>query len=143
VELRKHATVTDIADGDTIEVRQRGRLRDVRLVGIDTPEVYFGEECGGADASASIRQMLSVGSRVSLVRDPTQDNRDSYDRLLRYIERRGRDVGRRQIRRGWAKVYVFESPFQRLPSFRRAEARARNADRGVWTHCGGDFHDPI
>ena len=124
-DLRKRATVTDIADGDTIEVRQRGRLRDVRLVGIDTPEVFFGAECGGAEASNSIKRMLQVGDRVTLIRDPTQDNRDAFDRLLRYVERGDRDIGRRQVRQGWAKVFVFESPFRRVGKYRKAQSRAR------------------
>lgn len=140
---RRSATVTSIADGDTISVNIRGRERDVRLIGIDTPEVYFGEECGGAAASASIKRMLSIGDRVRLVRDPSQDNRDHYDRLLRYVERRGRDINRAQVRKGWAMVYVFEAPFQRLGSYRRAEDRARSRDRGVWGRCGGDFHGPL
>ena len=142
-DLRKRATVTDIADGDTIEVRQRGRLRDVRLVGIDTPEVFFGAECGGAEASDSIKRMLEVGDRVTLIRDPTQDNRDAFDRLLRYVERGDRDIGRRQVRQGWAKVFVFESPFRRVGKYRKAESRARADDRGVWDRCGGDFHQPL
>src|SRR3954453_23848657 len=37
---RDRAKVVDIADGDTIKVRRNGRTRDVRLIGIDTPEVY-------------------------------------------------------------------------------------------------------
>jgi endonuclease YncB( thermonuclease family) len=60
----KRATVTDIADGDTIEVRVGDRTEDVRLIGIDTPEIYFGAECGGTAASRSINRMLSVGDRV-------------------------------------------------------------------------------
>jgi endonuclease YncB( thermonuclease family) len=139
----KLATVSDIADGDTIEVRRKGRAEDVRLIGIDTPEVYFSEECGGAQASASIKQMLEVGDRVKLVRDRSQDNRDSFDRLLRYVIRKERDIGKRQIRKGWAEVYVFERPFQRVGKYRKAQSRARADDRGVWNRCGGDFHQPL
>jgi len=67
---RKHkaARVVSVTDGDTIEVRQRGRTRDVRLIGIDTPEVSFGLECGGRQASKSMKQMLSPGDRVRLIR---------------------------------------------------------------------------
>jgi endonuclease YncB( thermonuclease family) len=140
---RKRATVTDVAEGDTIEVRHRGRLRDVRLVGIDTPEVFFGAECGGAEASDSIKRMLEVGEKVTLIRDSSQDNRDAFNRLLRYIEHGGRDIGRRQIRRGWAKVFVFESPFQRVSKYRKVQKRARADDRGVWGRRGGDFHQPL
>jgi endonuclease YncB( thermonuclease family) len=140
---KKRAIVVGIADGDTIKVRRRRHTEDVRLIGIDTPEVYFGAECGGAQASASLKRMLSVGNRVRLIRDRSQDNRDSYDRLLRYVERHGRDVGRRQIRKGWASVYVFERPFQRVGKYRGAQSKARRSDRGVWDRCGGDFHQPL
>ena len=83
--------------------------------------------------------MLEVGDRVTLIRDPTQDNRDAFDRLLRYVERGDRDIGRRQVRKGWAKVFVFE----RVGKYRKAESRARADDRGVWDRCGGDFHQPL
>ena len=139
----QRATVSGIADGDTIEVRLKGRTEDVRLVGIDTPEVYSGEECGGARASDSIRHMLDTGDRVRLFRDRSQDNRDRYGRLLRYVERSGRDIARKQVRKGWAKVYVFETPFERLGGYRRAQRQAREAGRGVWSRCDGDFHDPL
>lgn len=142
-DLRDRGRVTDIADGDTISVELRGREESIRLIGIDTPEVYFGEECGGAAASRSINRMLEPGDRVTLIRDPSQDNRDSYNRLLRYVVHGGRDVGRVQIRRGWAAVFVFEERFDRVGSYRRAQRKARHADRGVWRRCDGDFHDPL
>lgn len=84
-----------------------------------------------------------VGDRVTLIRDPTQDNRDAFDRLLRYVERGDRDIGRRQVRQGWAKVFVFEIPFRRVGKYRKAQSRARADDRGVWDRCGGDFHQPL
>lgn len=143
VAAGKSATVTDIADGDTIEVRIGQRVEDVRLIGIDTPEVYFGAECGGAAASRSINRMLDVGDQVNLIRDRSQDNRDAYDRLLRYVERNGKDIGRKQIRKGWATPYVYEVPFNRVGSYRRARDQARARDTGVWERCGGDFHLPL
>lgn len=70
------AVVDHVVDGDTIEVRIRGREEYVRFVGIDTPEVFGGVECGGPEASASMNRMLQPGDRVKLVRDRSQDNRD-------------------------------------------------------------------
>lgn len=137
------ATVVSVTDGDTIKVQRRGRERDVRIIGIDTPEVFFGEECGGAQASASMKKLLDPGDRVKLIRDPSQDGRDAFDRLLRYVEIGGRDVGRKQIRRGWAQVYVFETPFERVRSYRRQRDGARQHDRGAWRRCDGDFHQPL
>lgn len=139
----KTARVVEVTDGDTIDVEIRGREETIRLIGIDTPEVFFGEECGGADASGSMERLLESGDRVRLIRDRSQDNRDAYDRLLRYVEHGTRDLGRTQIRRGHAAVYVFEDPFQRLGSYERAERRAESRDAGVWGACGGDFHLPL
>lgn len=126
-------------------IRARGTRRrhyDVRLIGIDTPEKYGGRECGSAGASRSMRRLAGFGLRVLLITDPTQDLYDRYGRLLAYVLRRGsgRDLGRTQIARGWAKVYVFDRPFRRVHRYRRSAHRARNADRGVWGRCGGDFH---
>jgi endonuclease YncB( thermonuclease family) len=131
------ARVVSVVDGDTIKVKLKGRTRDVRLIGIDTPEVYGGAECGGREASRSMKRALDRGDRVKLIRDFSQDNRDRYRRLLRYVERKGSDLGRRQVRDGWAKPYVYERPFKRLRSYRRAKHKAKRADRGVWGKCGG------
>ena len=83
------------------------------------------------------------GDRVRLIPDRTQDARDQYGRLLRYVERNGRDVGKRQVRDGWAMTYVYEAPFKRLPPYRDAERQADGAHRGVWGRCGGDFHKAL
>lgn len=139
----QRARVVSVTDGDTIKVRFKGRARDVRLIGIDTPEVYGGVECGGRAASRSMERKLDGGDRVKLVKDFSQDGRDRYGRLLRYVERHDRDVGKRQVAQGWAKVYVYNSnSFKRVRKYRRAKRRARSHDRGVWGRCGGDFHRP-
>lgn len=139
-KLARGARVVSVTDGDTIKVRVKRRKRDVRLIGIDTPEVYGGVECGGRAASRSMKRMLDRGDRVRLIRDRSQDNRDRYGRILRYVKRKGRDVGKRQIRHGWAKPYVYERPFKKLRSYRKAKRQAKRNNRGVWGRCGGRFH---
>ena len=133
--LSSGARVAYVVDGDTIRVFIGRRDRYVRLIGIDTPEVYGTVECGGPAASRSMKRMLRPGQRVRLVRDPTQDSHDFYGRQLRYVIHGGRDLGRRQLRRGWARVYVFDRAFRRLPSYRRSQRRARSAGRGIWSRC--------
>ena len=137
------AKVISVTDGDTVKVQQKGTEEDVRLIGIDTPEVYFGEECGGEAASESMDGLLAPGDRVKLIRDRSQDDRDRYGRLLRYVEKKGRDVGRKQLHRGLAEVYVFETPFERVRSYRRQRDEAEAHNRGSWKTCHGDFHLPV
>jgi endonuclease YncB( thermonuclease family) len=71
-------------DGDTIALRNGQR---VRLVQIDTPEVFFGVECYGRAASRTTKALLPVGSRVRLFVEPATDRVDQYGRLLRYVVR--------------------------------------------------------
>jgi endonuclease YncB( thermonuclease family) len=85
--------VTRVVDGDTLEL---GNGETVRLVGIDTPEVG---ECGYDRATAALAGLVS-GKQVRLVR--SDEDRDHYDRLLRYVDLGGTDAGLRQIRNGLA-----------------------------------------
>lgn len=129
--------VVKVTDGDTLKVRVDGvGIRDVRILGIDTPEVYFQRECGGRDASARMAVLAPVGSRVVLTSDSSQADRDRYGRWLRYVARRGNDVGKAQLRAGLATTYVYrDDPFVRTRAYRRVEARARRSGRGLWSRC--------
>lgn len=136
--------VVAVVDGDTLKVKLGVKDVYVRLIGIDTPEVVrpgVPQECGGPQASASMRSLVSPGYEVELIRDRSQDDRDRYGRLLRYAELDGTDLAREQVARGWAEVYVYDSnPYARLGAFKKASAGARDHGRGVWDACGGDFH---
>ena len=130
--------ITDVVDGDTIKVAADGGGEyTVRLIGIDTPETHHPErpvECGGRRATAALAGF--AGRPVTLRTDPTQDIYDRYDRLLAYASSEGESLQERQLRRGWARVYVYDRrPFARLGAFRAAERRARAAGRGIWGLC--------
>lgn len=131
--------VTEVVDGDTVDVRlSNGKVRRVRMVGIDTPEVYGGVECGGPQASRSLKRLAPAGTRVKLVSDRTQDRVDRYGRILRYVVKRstGADINRKQIARGWARVYVYDNdPFERVGGYRKSQRAAKAAPRGIWKVC--------
>ncbi len=100
----------------------------MRLIGIDTPELaHFGdpEECGAARATSAIERF--IGRKVRLRRDVTQDARDRYDRLLRYVDRPGTartsaDFADRPRPRGRIRL---RDPFTRLASYERAADAAQ------------------
>jgi endonuclease YncB( thermonuclease family) len=142
---RIRARVVKAVDGDTIQVRarsRRNRLISVRLLGIDTPEKYGGLECGARQASAFMNRFLK-GRRVKLITDPSQDRRDRYGRLLAYVSHKGRLAQLAILAHGLAKVYAFNGRFRRIHAFKKAQSRARDAGRGAWSECGGDFHHPL
>lgn len=126
--------MVSVTDGDTIEVAAAGIPDEtIRLIGIDTPEVYGGIECGGREASAEMERLAT--GMVTVRTDPTQDRRDRYGRLLAYIDKAGRDLGRVMVARGLAPAYVYDNEFSRYPAYRKAESKARAARRGSWKHC--------
>ncbi|PVG80764.1 hypothetical protein DDE18_21165 [Nocardioides gansuensis] len=137
VVKRNVGNVVKVTDGDTLKVRIRGvGIRDVRLIGIDTPEKYGQRECGAVKATDSMHRWAPVGSSVVLFSDPSQADRDRYDRLLRYVERKGRDVGRAQVFTGHAQVYVYNNdPFRRTADYRRVERQAKAQGRSLWSEC--------
>jgi endonuclease YncB( thermonuclease family) len=125
-----------VVDGDTVVVRldRSRRLADIRLVGIDTPEMSTG--CAGEAAKRMAERMLPRGTRVVLVSDPTQDLADRYGRLLRYVMRGSTDINKRLVKRGYATVYVYDNtPFQRTRAYRAAAAYARSHQAGLWAGC--------
>ena len=132
----QRAHVIHVVDGDTVDVRlASGAKRRVRLLGIDTPEVYGGVECGGSQASRSMNRMAPKGTRVRLTSDPSQDLKDRYGRLLRYVTKTstGTDVNRRQVYKGLARVYVYaHHPFNRVDGYRKAQRSAKNHHAGIW-----------
>ena len=137
--LRQRARVVRVVDGDTVDVRlASGAQRRVRMLGIDTPEVYGGVECGGPAASRALARLLPVGTPVRLTSDPTQDKVDRYGRILRYVTKAstGRDMDYLQVRRGHARVYVYQHhPFRRVSAYRAAQQAAQAHHLGLWGSC--------
>lgn len=142
------ASVVDVVDGDTIEVRLAdGRTDRVRLLGVDTPEVHTANEPGefegvpdtdaGADClraaghnATAFMQRRVLDASVTLVFDPLADRRGTYDRLLAYVQLDGRDVNQRLVDRGHARLY--DSEFTRSASYAETEATAKAEQRGLW-----------
>ncbi len=134
--LAFRAWVVDVVDGDTIDVRRLGsrKMYRVRLLGIDTPEVYGGKECGGE--AASRRMGLMAKGFVRVRTDPTQPKRDRYNRLLAYVSKGRKDLNKRMVSLGLARVYVVGKRFSAYRTYKRAQVRARSAGRGSWGRCG-------
>ena len=137
---RSRAQLERVVDGDTLVGTIGDREERVRLIGIDTPESVKPDapvECGGKAASRAMERRVAGHRAVRLMTDPTQDRRDGFGRLLRYVELPGgTDLGKAQVRDGWAEVYVYDDvPFRRVDAYRAAERRAADEGRGVHGRC--------
>jgi endonuclease YncB( thermonuclease family) len=134
--------IDHVTDGDTVVLRNGQR---VRLVQIDTPEVFFGRECYGKAASLRTKLMLPPGTRVRLFPEPVTDRVDSYGRLLRYVVRArdGVNVNIRLVAVGAAAPYFYRHRRGKYANRLEALAKRARAKRlGLWRICPRTPYDP-
>ena len=122
-----------VVDGDTIDVspRAEGKTR-VHLIGVDTPEVFGGEQPCGPEASDFTTEQLE-GKDVTLEFD--EDRIDPYDRALAYVwvpDLGGELFNETLVRQGLATVDTFEPNVKYEDRFLSAESEAKAEGIGVW-----------
>lgn len=131
------ATVQKVIDGDTIDVVVDGKRERVRLIGIDAPEVEYEDklaDCFAGESAARLKDLIG-GKTVSLSSDPTQEDRDSYDRLLRFVYLPDNtNINKKMIEEGYAYEYTYKGiPYQYQKEFQDAESEAKKLKKGFWT----------
>jgi len=121
------AEVTDVIDGDTIEVMVGGVREKVRYIGVDTPE----QGQPGYERATEVNEGLLEGQTVYLESDIT--NRDKYGRLLRYIWLAdGRMVDEELVRAGVAVPVAYEPDTKYRDRFEQAATEAWKSGMGFW-----------
>jgi len=136
-DTREVATLVKVVDGDTIAVSINGKSETIRVIGIDTPEVDDPRkttECFGKEASEMANDIFEGNKTVLLESDPTQGDRDKYNRFLRYVWIDDvTDFGKLMIDSGYASEYTYDLPYKYKNKYKQAEQKARDAKKGLWT----------
>lgn len=121
------AVVTQIIDGDTIDVEINGETYRVRYIGMDTPE--RDEPLFREAAEANAR--LVAGQTVILVKDVSETDR--YGRLLRYVYLEdGTFVNGELVRRGFAQASSYPPDIALQETLTSLQRTAVNAGTGLW-----------
>jgi micrococcal nuclease len=135
--------VVKVVDGDTVDVQLNGQTVRLRLIGLNTPETVDPRrpvECFGKEASAHAKQLLN-GQTVYLENDPSQQERDQYGRLLRYVWLTdGRLFNLQMIAEGYAYEYTYDLPYKYQSAFKSAQKNASSNNLGLWSPqtCSGN-----
>jgi micrococcal nuclease len=125
---RVSARVTKHTDGDTLWLSGIGK---VRLIGIDTPEVFSGVECYGRRAAAFVRRVLPLRSEVRYRLGA--EERDRYGRALAYVWLDdGRFLNRLLLARGYAQTLTIPPNVEYVDDFAAAAQGARGRGLGLW-----------
>ncbi|MFH1182732.1 MAG: thermonuclease family protein [Candidatus Moraniibacteriota bacterium] len=130
------ARITNVVDGDTIDISTGER---VRYVGVDTPETKHPikkVQCFGKEASEKNKELVE-GKEVRLEKDVS--NKDRYGRLLRYVYLPAGQAGIGDLfindylaRNGFAHAATFPPDVKFSKQFLEAEREARDNQRGLW-----------
>jgi len=116
--------VTNIVDGDTLDLNSSDR---VRFSGINTPETG---ECYYQEAKDKLKSLV-LNKEVYVERDIT--NGDKYGRLLRYIYVENVLVNSVLVQGGYARVYdKYASDTKRYSELKQIELIAKNNSLGIW-----------
>jgi micrococcal nuclease len=126
-----------VVDGDTIDVSLGGQTQRVRLIGVDTPEVFGGTDCFGPEASAFTKTRLAPGLPVTLEKDVSETDR--FGRLLRYVYMPdGIMFNELLVAEGYAQVATFPPDVKYQERFLAAQRAAREQGKGLWSGCVDD-----
>lgn len=124
-----------VVDGDTVMVGVNSRSEYVRLIGIDSPEPHdpSGPECYANEATEHLKELARTGL-VVLHTDESQGTRDTYGRLLAYVELPdGTDLGEAMLRDGYAREFTYDQPYARRDAYIAAENEALETQSGLWS----------
>ena len=121
------AVVTQIIDGDTIDVEINGETYRVRYIGMDTPERDEPLFMEAAEANAR----LVANQTVILVKDVSETDR--YGRLLRYVYLEdGTFVNGELVRKGYAQTSTYPPDVAFQDTFTELQRMAVNVGAGLW-----------
>jgi micrococcal nuclease len=130
------AKVTRVVDGDTIEVLMNGKIEDIRMLLLDTPETKHPSkpvEPFGPEASKFAKETLegkTVGIEVGL------EERDNYGRLLAYVWIGSKTYQERVLEKGLGVTAYLYNDLRMLEQFHKAQNIGRDKKIGVWSIPG-------
>ena len=113
----------EIIDGDTFRLANGDT---VRLIGIDAPELSQ----PGGEVSREYLAHLLLGKPITLERG--SEDRDNYNRLLRFVYIGNLCINEEMIRQGYAEArYLPESPIREY--YLQLEIQAEITRAGLWS----------
>lgn len=126
-----HAIVTNVVDGDTIDLDSGVRIRYIL---VDTPESTNGAtDCFGQNAK-TFNTDLVLNKEVELTYDVEREDR--FGRTLAYVSVGEVDVNATLVDRGYGCVlFIPPDGESRHDEFEALEATAKAEGRGMWGQC--------
>ena len=132
------ATVLEVVDGDTLDVRIHTTTERVRLIGIDAPEVVEPAACFAHNATEYLRSLVAGAGGIVILEKDRSDT-DRFGRLLRYVwlDARGKRLllNEALAAGGYVRADAYPPDVKYQDRLFTAEHTARSENRGLWAAC--------
>ena len=126
-----------VYDGDTFQIKRKGKETKVRMIGIDAPESVASEEYGkpntkeGKNTAEYVKKLI-YDKNVYLEFD--QETEDQYGRLLAYVYLSDETTMVEEIllSEGYVQVMTIRPNTRYAERFLEIQNKARNDGKGYW-----------
>lgn len=127
-----YAELISAHDGDTVRVLDHGQVHNIRLLGLDTPEID--QAPWGSRAREALCAALNScrkGTKLSYEYDVQR--KDKYKRDLAYVyNARGEMLNELLLKSGYAVVLILEPNTRYATKLKNAEVYARSRELAIW-----------
>lgn len=130
------ARLLKVTDGDSLRVQLDSGPIEIRLHGIDAPELRPRRQRFGPEATKVLASLLTT---APLEIEPVEQDR--YDRMVARVYVDGRDVSAAMLESGFAWAYR-DYLNSETRHYCDLEAAARTAGRGIWVGKPAGWHAP-
>jgi micrococcal nuclease len=127
--LGEETKVIRIIDGDTFETVSGEK---VRMIGINAPEI---SDIFGLEAKEHLENLIE-NKYITLIGDQLSNDKDMYQRLLRYVYLNEVDINKKMIDEGFAFAYL-KYKFSKSAEYELAQLQSKENLLGIW----GDKED--
>ena len=133
--------VTTVADGDTFTIATAAGKTRIRLLGIDAPEVAHNgtpAACGADLAAESLKNMLPIGTSVTVTLSVISDHQDQYGRTLGFASTNSiDDVALTLLQEGMVEAWLpaGQPHPERWDLYIQTQHTAQQANIGAWSMC--------
>lgn len=130
LQSKKEVTFVKCLDGDSLVLRIEGNEVEVRLIGIDCPELY---DPYGMDAKRFSEDLLKKANNITIEKDLKTDEYDKYNRLLVWLFVDDELLQYKLIEQGLAKTRFIYDDYAYSQGLFDLQELAKTNKKGVWS----------
>lgn len=124
-------------DGDTAILEVNGKVKKVRFLAIDAPEIKHGNKKAdpyGDEAKIYTCMKLKMAKNITLEYDYNSDKKDKYGRDLVWVFTDGNLLQEKIVEKGLAKVAFLYDDYKYTDKLKLAELKAKKRKVNIWNN---------